>query len=144
MAVRLRLPLAVATAIVVMAPLLDSCTYDNPPVLELDNRPDAPIEGYAAGRLGIVEPTYAHSHLVVAYRYLSGLPLSPIEQQGVLKLMRVRLGEPEFDRNYVVLTTHPARRLNPNDRTCPPSVGDCGSGRLRSSSAPFRTDVQTM
>jgi hypothetical protein len=83
------------TTLMLVAPVLNSCTYDNPPVLELDNRPDAPLEGYAAGRLGIVEPSYAHSHLVVAYRYLSGRPLTQVEQQGVLKLMRIRLSEPK-------------------------------------------------
>jgi len=38
MGVRPRLLLAALTVIVLAAPALDSCTYDNPPVLELDNR----------------------------------------------------------------------------------------------------------
>jgi hypothetical protein len=42
--------------------------------------PDAPLEAYVTGRLGIVQPTYAQRYLVVAYDFLSGRPLSPIEQ----------------------------------------------------------------
>src|ERR1700692_2287826 len=95
MGVRPRLLVAPMIAVVLAAPAIDSCTYDNPAVLELDNRPDTPLEGYAAGRLGIVEPAHAHSHLVVAYRSLSGRPLAPVEQQGVLKLMSIRLGDPK-------------------------------------------------
>ncbi len=113
MGVRPRLLLAALTVIVLAAPALDSCTYDNPPVLELDNRPDAPIEGYAAGRLGIVEPSYAHSHLVVAYRYLSGRPLTSIEQQGVLELMRIRLGEPKSKDKSAADQWLEARRVIP-------------------------------
>ena len=48
--------------------------------------PDYPLEPYAAGKIGIVLPTYARSYLVVAYRYFNGKPLSPAEQTAALKL----------------------------------------------------------
>jgi len=56
--------------------------------------PDFPLEDYAGGRLGIVQPTYARSYLVVAYRYLSGVPLNAREQAGAVALWKHRL---QFD-----------------------------------------------
>jgi hypothetical protein len=53
--------------------------------------PDFPLEPYAAGKVGIVLPTYARSYLVVAYRYFSGKPLTPVEQTAALKLWNDRL-----------------------------------------------------
>src|SRR5690349_24507357 len=58
----------------------------SPPVLTQESRPDGPPDAYAAGRLGVVLPTYVHSHLVIAYRYLSGKPLSPAEQRQFVAL----------------------------------------------------------
>ena len=39
------------------------------------DRPDNPLAHFAAGQLGVIRPGYARSYLVVAYRYLSGVPL---------------------------------------------------------------------
>ncbi|MDR3557257.1 MAG: tetratricopeptide repeat protein [Syntrophobacteraceae bacterium] len=53
--------------------------------------PDAPLEDYLQGRLGIPQPTYARSYLFVACRYLAGKPLGQEERKGVLKLMNRRI-----------------------------------------------------
>ncbi len=45
--------------------------------------PDAPLENYYQGQLGVLQPTYARAYLFVAYRYLAGAPLTPGEQQAV-------------------------------------------------------------
>lgn len=82
---------AAALAICLAAGTIDSCTFDNPPLLEFDNRPDAPLDRYVAGRLGIIEQTYARSYLVVAYRYLIGHPLTAADQKGVVALVKHRL-----------------------------------------------------
>lgn len=42
--------------------------------------PDHPYKTYAAGRLGILLPTYSPRHLVIAYDYLNGRPLTSQEQ----------------------------------------------------------------
>jgi hypothetical protein len=42
--------------------------------------PDAPYKTYAAGRLGVILPSYRSRHLVIAYDYLNGRPLTPAEQ----------------------------------------------------------------
>jgi len=39
-------------------------------------RPDAPLDAFARGRLGVLLPSYATAYLVVAYRHLSGHPLA--------------------------------------------------------------------
>jgi hypothetical protein len=53
--------------------------------------PDLPLEIFAAGKLGVLQPTYARSYLVVAYRYLSGIPFDPSEQQQLVALWAHRL-----------------------------------------------------
>jgi len=44
-------------------------------------RPDNPKE-FAAGKLGVLLPTYPRADLAVAFRYLNGGVLSPAEQQA--------------------------------------------------------------
>jgi hypothetical protein len=53
--------------------------------------PDFPLEQFAGGQLGIVSPTWARSYLVVAYRALSGKPLSEAEAKAVRNLWDDRL-----------------------------------------------------
>jgi hypothetical protein len=53
--------------------------------------PDYPMERYAAGRIGVVQPTYARSYLYVAYRYLAGSSFTPDEQKQLTSLWRDRL-----------------------------------------------------
>ncbi len=45
-------------------------------------RPDSPLKDFARGRLGVLQPTYWRRYLVVAYRCLSGQPLSLVEQNA--------------------------------------------------------------
>ncbi len=53
--------------------------------------PDVPLSKYAAGKLGLVKPTYARSYLVVAYRYLTNKPLTAAEQKDCLTLWDARV-----------------------------------------------------
>ncbi|MGA2262263.1 MAG: hypothetical protein ABSH28_12595 [Acidobacteriota bacterium] len=46
-------------------------------------QPPAPISDYARGRLGVLQSNYRQDYLVVAYRYLSGKPLSATEQKAI-------------------------------------------------------------
>lgn len=58
--------------------------------------PDLPLDRFAAGDLGILQPTYARSYLVVAYRYMAGPGFNPAEQDQLVKLWddRLRFGDP--------------------------------------------------
>jgi hypothetical protein len=53
--------------------------------------PDFPLEQYAGGKLGIVQPSWARSYLVVAYRTLSDTPLSDREASDMMSLWKERL-----------------------------------------------------
>jgi hypothetical protein len=43
--------------------------------------PDLPRAGFIDGRLGVLQPTFARSYLVIAYRYLNGVGMSPKERE---------------------------------------------------------------
>ena len=73
-------------------PVIRACGPDGPSLaFSWENHPDLPLNDFAAGRLGILQPTYARTYLVVAYRYLTGAPLSRAERDGVLSLWNGRL-----------------------------------------------------
>jgi hypothetical protein len=52
--------------------------------------PDFPLDDFARGRLGVLQPTYARSYLYVAYRYMNGLSFNPTEQQALVNLWKER------------------------------------------------------
>lgn len=63
--------------------------------------PELPLEKFARGEIGVVQPTYARSYLFTAYRNLNGQPLSEREQNGVLQLWKERLesSSPDSDES---------------------------------------------
>lgn len=54
--------------------------------------PDVPFDHFAAGRLGIIKPTWGRSYLYVAYRYLIGPGFDPNEQKALVSYWNERLG----------------------------------------------------
>src|SRR5215213_1331633 len=60
--------------------------------------PAYPLEKFASGRIGVVQPSYARSYLYTAYRYLSGRSFSPAEQKAMVELWKERL-EFSLDNN---------------------------------------------
>jgi len=57
--------------------------------------PDLPLKKFAEGNLGVLQPSYARSYLVVAYRYLSGGSFSARERKQLLGLWAQRLDRKE-------------------------------------------------
>src|SRR6185369_15699154 len=55
--------------------------------------PAYPLENYARGELGIVQPSYARSYLYAAYRYLNNQPFTSSEQKALTELWKERLGQ---------------------------------------------------
>ena len=93
---RLRLALSVTVllllALAVRSPGTRACgPFSLRAVFVLQSHPDFPLDAFAAGKLGIVTSSWARSQLFVAYRYLSGVPLTTAEQSGVLALWSARL-----------------------------------------------------
>lgn len=98
MKIRFRLPalaLAVVIGISVAAlqhgPVADACGWSEYTSPESPHHPDLPQDGFAAGALGVLQPGYARSYLVVAYRHLAGVGMNAEEQQGALALWDARL-----------------------------------------------------
>lgn len=50
------------------------------------------IAPFAKGELGLLQPGFARSYLVVAYRQMAGLGLSDADQQGAMSLWASRAG----------------------------------------------------
>lgn len=67
-----------------------SCSEPPDPFADYSEHPDVPFERFVQGDLGVVQPTFARSYLVVAYRYASGVPLTADEQQGAIALWQRR------------------------------------------------------
>ena len=62
--------------------------------------PAYPLDRFAQGELGVIQPSYARSYLYVAYRYLSNAPFTSSEQKALTELWRDRLStgaEPDGD-----------------------------------------------
>lgn len=64
--------------------------------------PEFPLEKFAAGEIGVVQPGYARSYLFVAYRQLSGNGFNAEEQKALVDLWKERLDftSPDFDEEW--------------------------------------------
>lgn len=63
-------------------------------VFSHSTHPDYPFTKFAQGELGIIQPTFARSYLVVAYRYLTGTKTSPEKQREFVALWNRRISPP--------------------------------------------------
>jgi len=50
-------------------------------VFSYKRHPDLPRSRFIDGRLGVLQPTFARSYLVIAYRYLNGIGMNPGERE---------------------------------------------------------------
>jgi len=53
--------------------------------------PTYPLAQFAAGRIGVIQPSYARSYLYTAYRHLSGSNFTTSEQKALVDLWKQRL-----------------------------------------------------
>ena len=60
-------------------------------IFVFEKHPDFPLERFARGQLGVLQPTYARSYLVAAYRNLSGERLSDAEVTALKALWEERI-----------------------------------------------------
>jgi hypothetical protein len=104
--------LVTPSAIYSCGPFLESAIFS------FRDQPDGPAENFAAGTLGIVRPGFRTSYLVIAYRYLSGLTLTPAQQQAAIEVWN-RNAEPAHpDENESAASWENARDQVPD---LPPS-----------------------
>lgn len=77
------------------------------PVFVFTVHPPFPLERFARGEIGVVQPSYARSYLVVAYRHLSDLSFNQQEQRLLTELWKERLdygwdlGSDEWIKNWL-------------------------------------------
>jgi hypothetical protein len=83
--------LRVAVIVALCASAAVPCSFDDTPAFAFRVRPDDPVDKFVDGRIGILDRDFARSHLVVAYRWLSGNPPSDAERAGFLELIGHRL-----------------------------------------------------
>lgn len=93
MAQRLTLQVAMGlpVAFACMLPLAIACGPVFPTAAFISEHPDLPLDGYAAGNLGVVMPTYSPSYLAVAYRYFENRPFDRDEQSQMVSAWEARL-----------------------------------------------------
>lgn len=83
-------------ALVISPPPAFACGPFFPVTIFIQGKhPDLPLAKYAAGNLGVVQPSYARSYLVVAYRYFSGGTFTAAEQKQLVGLWAHRLDREE-------------------------------------------------
>ena len=61
------------------------------PLFDTTSAPEHPYTDYAAGRLGIVKPTFHRSVLYAAYRYIAGSGMSAAEQQAIISVWHAEI-----------------------------------------------------
>jgi hypothetical protein len=84
--------------------------------------PDFPLETFAGGKLGVLQPSWARSYLVAAYRALAGANLSPDEAKGIKALWDDRLNSSGgFNDDDWIKKWNEARKKVPGVAT-PPQI----------------------
>jgi hypothetical protein len=67
-------------------------------VFSYTRHPDFPRSAFLDGRLGVLQPTFARSYLVIAYRQLTGIGMSPGEREQTRDYYKDR-GTRDWDRS---------------------------------------------
>jgi hypothetical protein len=74
----------IAALVILLVGLAFACAPEFPvAVFSYHRHPDFPRNKFLNGELGVLEPTYARSYLVVAYRYLNGAGFTQAEKDQV-------------------------------------------------------------
>lgn len=66
------------------------------PLFDTTSAPENPWTEYAAGRLGIVKPTFHRSVLIAAYRHIAGNGLGPAEQKALVDVWTAEIENKDF------------------------------------------------
>jgi hypothetical protein len=71
------------------------------PIFEYEHAPDDPFENFAAGKIGILKPTYRRVVLVAAYRYLNGGGFSQDEQKSLVDVWNAEFNNKSFTQDDI-------------------------------------------
>lgn len=99
----LLLPSLVLVASGAFAESATACSFSEDVSFSSRKKPDLSLAEFAAGRLGVPQPGWARSYLVVAYRHLSGVGLDDEAQRAAVSLWNSRLGLERGDSPEIAL-----------------------------------------
>ncbi len=71
------------------------------PVFEYKYAPDNPYENFAAGKIGILKPSYRRIVLIASYRYLNGGSFNAEEQKALVDVWNAEFNNKSYDDNEV-------------------------------------------
>ncbi|MCM3874968.1 MAG: hypothetical protein NEA02_00970 [Thermoanaerobaculia bacterium] len=97
---RMRLPGALGALLALLgpSPSAPACASYAPTLFVSPYAPDTPLDRFAAGELGVLQPTWVRAYLVASYRALAGSPLGPGERAAALAYWKGReTGSPGGD-----------------------------------------------
>src|SRR5574341_89358 len=96
---RIVVALIVIWSLLAMAPRrAEACgPFFTDAIFVFEKHPDFPLDRFARGQIGVLQPTYARSYLVAAYRNLTGEKLSDAEVTGLKALWEERIN---LSRDY--------------------------------------------
>jgi hypothetical protein len=97
-------------------------------VFRYRRHPDFPRTAFLTGDLGVVQPSYARSYLVIAYRYLAGRPLSAVEREQVRDYWKDR-GSADWDKTATIWMDRWQRARRQVPGGAPPVMSSVGKGR---------------
>ena len=66
------------------------------PLFDTTSAPENPYTDFAAGRLGIIKPTFRRSVLYAAYRYVAGSGMNTAEQQAIVEVWKADIDNKDF------------------------------------------------
>lgn len=69
------------------------------PIFEYKHAPENPYENFAAGRIGVLKPTYRRIVLFAAYRYLNNGSFSADEQKGLVDVWNAEFNNKSFQND---------------------------------------------
>lgn len=115
--------LAIAILMMVDVRMLFGCAPVGPEIIFVHSvHPDFPLDRYANGDLGVLNPGFARSYLVVAYRHLTGVGVSPQESKALASLWRERLMLDEDDQLDRAVDEWLAERTKISAAGAPPKI----------------------
>lgn len=66
------------------------------PIYDKRKSPETPFTNFAAGKLGIIKPTYNRSVLFAAYRYINGGSFNAAEQKGLIEVWNAEFNNEDY------------------------------------------------
>lgn len=90
------------------------------PIFVFKESSDLPFSDFAAGKIGIIQPTFGRKTLFIAYRYLNGVTFTPDEQEALVRALRGK--PPEDEDEAAVKQWVTARKEVALDERNPPEI----------------------